>query len=205
MDRRTATGLGIVSILSGILVAIVSVPPTWYGLQPTDAYVFDPEPWTPLWINRELVPALAIIASLGLLAGLGGLVVRDWSVAGRWRRWGGSIALIGMAGVTAGLPAILGPQGASATETIGFLVSLLVWVGGLVLLVIGLLLLAYGYMQTPRPDIGYALLGVLVGVPALSFIVPEWMGSLVVALPITITWAVLGRELLRQSTPLAAE
>jgi hypothetical protein len=203
MQARTAGVLGVVATVSGALTTVLSIPSAWYGVEPTDAYVFDPAVLSPLWISRELVPILGTLAVLGLLAGLGGLVVRDWATAGRARRWGGVAALVGLAGMTAGAPSMLfGPSSTDPAGVIGFLFGFLAVLVGAGLLFVGLLLLGYGYVRTPVPILGYAMLGVAVGVPALSAVVPEPASSLVASLPVLVGWAVIGRDLRERSAPL---
>jgi len=201
--RGWLRSFGGASILGGVLTVLVNVPSTWYGLEPRDSYVFDPPPLSPLWINRELVPVLSVAAAIGLLLGVVGLVRRDWSVAGRARRWGGVGVVVAFVGVTVAVPALLyslrDPAGGVLLTFAGLGVGAL----SLLVLVPSAILLAYGYLKTDRPRLGYAFVGLLVGVPVLGFVVPEPTKAPVAALPIAVAWGVLGVELFRHPDPLS--
>ncbi|MFT4890340.1 MAG: hypothetical protein ACI9YT_001254 [Halobacteriales archaeon] len=203
MASRWLRSFGGASILGGILTVLVSVPTSWYGLEPRDSYVFDPPPLSPLWINREVIPVLSVVAAIGLLLGVAGLVRRDWSVAGRARRWGGVSVVVAFVGVTIAVPALL----YSSRDPVGGVVLTLAGLGvgalSLLILVPSAILLAYGYLKTDRPRVGYAFVGLLVGVPVLGYVVPEPTKATVAALPIAVAWGVLGVELLQHPDPLS--
>lgn len=203
-DQWTRT-TGLVAILGGVLTVIVNVPSDWYGAGPRDSYLFDPAVFSPLWIHRVLVPALSVLAGLGLLVGLLGLIRRDWSRSGRSRRWGGVLGIIGLAMVTLTIPVIV-PTSTSTGDAVLFtLVALLTLVLGLLVLGLGLLLLAYGYSQTTRPRLGYAFIGVIVGIPAFNVISPDVLGSLLAMTPVGVVWILIGLELIDHPDPLERE
>lgn len=203
MARRWIRSFGGAAILGGVLAVLVNVPSTWYGLEPTDSYVFDPPFLSPLWINRELVPVLSVVAAIGLLIGVVGLVRRDWSLGGRAQRWGGVGVVIAFAGVTIAVPAVLysvrDPVGGVVLTFVGLAAGAL----GLLILVPSAILLAYGYLKTDRSHLGYAFVGFLIGVPVLGFVVPEPIKAPLAALPIAVAWGVFGVDLIQHPEPLS--
>ncbi|MFW6384729.1 MAG: hypothetical protein ACOCY7_01180 [Halodesulfurarchaeum sp.] len=196
MDPDREKLFGGLAILGGVLSVIVSVPSSWYGLRPRDSYVFDPQPLSPMWIERELVPVLTVIAIVALLIGLLGLVVRDWSTFGRVRRWGGVGSILGLGGLTVAVPVIL--YASRGRPGVGAIVVLGAFAGGVIsalFLALGLLLLGYGYRAQHRERIGYAFLGVLVVVSVLGFFAPSPYDSLLASLPVAIAWVIVGHDL----------
>lgn len=204
MRDRWSLGLGWGAIVGGVLAVLVQVPASWYGVEARDSYLFDPPTLSPLWINRELVPVLSILAVLGLLLGVVGLVRRDRPVAERIRRWGGFGAIVGLGLLTLAVPMFqYGTSDAGEERIFLTLGAFAIGVLGLVLLVPSLLGLSYGYTRTDRPRLGYAFAGVLVGVPVLSFLIPGPLDALAAALPVGVAWVVLGADLLEHPEPLA--
>lgn len=183
------------SVLGGGLATISSVPPGWYGVEPTDSYVFDPAFLSPLWIERTLVPVLFLGALLGLLVGVGTLVYRDWETT-RWLRVGGSLAVLGGATLGVGLygPDLVTPAGTPAGPIAGLAgFVLLVWGGFLVL--VGGPLLAYAYLKAGRRWLGGAMLGL---VPAMLFVGALFSDPLVDfagSIPLFVLGAMIARDL----------
>ena len=205
MQARWSKVAGGAAITGGLLTLIVSVPSSWYGLQPSDSYLFDPPLGSPLWIDRVLVPILAVLAVLGLLIGLFGLVRRDWPVAGRARKWGGVIGVLGLAFVTIGIPTFLSGPAGGGVDILSALAGLLLGLLGALLLLVSLLLLGWGYSRTERPRLGYAFGATVVVAPGLGYVAPGQFTELVWALPVSLTWMLLGRDLLRWAEPLGRE
>jgi hypothetical protein len=204
MRRQRARALGSASVLGAILAVLTNVPPAWYGLPETDAYLFDPAIFSPLWINRVLVPLLSVVATLGLLGGLVGLVARDWPVAGRARRWGGVGGSVALAGFTVAVPAfVYSMQDTGGTLLLPF-VGLVVGAASLLLFLPSVVLLSYGYVQTSRPRIGYALAVMPLGVVLLGYLVSGPEQSVAAAIPVGITWALVGQDLLDHHEPLGS-
>lgn len=200
MDPGRAKFFGGVATLGGVLSVIVSVPSSWYGLRPRDSYVFDPQPVSPMWIERELVPVLTVVAMVALLIGLLGLVLRDWSTFGGVRRWGGVGSILGLGGLAVAVPVFLyASRGSPGVGAIVVLGAFAVGAISALVLGLGLLLLGYGYRANNRERIGYALLGVVVAVPVLGFFVPSPYDSLLASLPVGIAWIIVGNELWRYS------
>lgn len=196
MDPVRAKVFGGLATLGGVLSVIVSVPSSWYGLRPRDSYVFDPQPLSPMWIERELVPVLTVIALFCLTIGLLGLVLRDWSSFGRVRRWGGVGSILGLGGLSVAVPVFL--YASRGNPGIGAIVVLGAFAGGAIsalILALGLLLLGYGYRAQNRERIGYAFLGVLIAVPVLGFFAPSPYDSLLASIPVAIAWVIVGHDL----------
>lgn len=92
MQERTTRGLGVAALFGAMLSVLVALPGTWYGLPQSDAYVFTPDPFAPLWIHRTLVPFLGVLAITLVLAGVYGLYRRDEPALDG----GGTVAVIGI-------------------------------------------------------------------------------------------------------------
>lgn len=193
------------AIIGGALTVLVSVPPTWYGLTPTDSYLFDAPTFSPLWINRTVVPVLAVLAALGLLAGLVGLVRRDWPAAGRARKWGGVLSVVSLSLVTVSVPSLVTLGTKAGTDVLTSLVLVLVGLFGALLLAPGLLVMAYGYARTDRPRIGYGFAGVVVLAPVIGHLAPDGLASLIGSLPIAAAWMILGVDLWDKADPLGSQ
>lgn len=202
MDSRLRVAAGGSSLVGAALAVLVNVPAGWYGLTARDSYVFEPAVLSPLWIERELVPVLSVLAVVGLLAGLVGLAARDWSVAGRSRRIGWIGAGLALAGLLVAVPTVQTATGGGALVA---LVGLALGALSIVVLAPSLALLAYGHALTERPVIGYAFAGVLVGVPVLGFLAAGALQGLAAVLPVAAAWSVVGADLLRHSGPLGRE
>ena len=199
MDRRWSRRAGVASLLGAVLAVVVSVPGAWYGVVATDSYVFDPPALSPLWYAREVAPLLSVVAAVGLLLGLLGLVRRDWPVVGWPRRWGGAGGVLALAGFAV---AVVAAALTTGGDLFFPLVGLVVGGMSVLLLVPASALLAYGYARTPRPHLGYAFAGLLVGVPVLGYLAPEAAQLFFASLPVGAAWAVFGVELLRHPDPL---
>jgi len=195
-EQRTRL-FGLVAALGGIMSVLVSVPGQWYGVPQTDSYVFHPDPFTPLWIQRAVVPGLIAVVTVFLVAGLLGLVLRDRPVAGRWRRLGGVGAVIGLTFLAlsvVGLTYLSTGSGATQGTTVDLL-SLALGGIGLLVFVPSLVALIVGYVLTARPYPGYALGGAAILTPYLSYIGLETIGRLVAMLPVGAAWVAVGIEL----------
>jgi hypothetical protein len=196
MDDRLIRLAGSASILGGLLTLLVSVPPRWYGLGATDSYVFAPELFSPLWVDRTLVPALSGLAVIGLLAGLTALVRRDWAAYGRLRRWSSILALLGFSALSAaaiGGLVLAGNQ--SGTEVFTAIAVLLAGSFGILLFVPGSIGLGYGYVRAGKRAVGGGLVAVPVLVPVFAYTSLSPIPGLLTMLPVSITWVLVGRDL----------
>lgn len=212
MDERTSEALGALSALGGVLAVVAAAPSRWYGVPDTDAYVFSPTAFSPLWVERTVMPVVAALAVVLLILGAGGLVARDLSIAGRLRRWSGYVAVVGLSliGVVLLFDAATGGSlwtgSAGAGSVLTFLVAFLVLLLGLALALPALVTLGVGYARTDRRTVGYAL----VAGPALSvlFSVSGWVGlpgaakGLGIVVPFAAAFVVVGRELWTRSDPV---
>ncbi|MFP4530366.1 MAG: hypothetical protein ACLFNC_03655 [Halodesulfurarchaeum sp.] len=195
MTDRWRWVAGLSSVLGGVLAILSSVPPGWYGVEPTDSYVFDPAMFSPLWIERTLVPLLFLGALVGLLVGVGALVYRDWTTT-RSHRVGGSLAILGGATLAVGRygPDLVTPAGTPVGPIAGLVgFALLLWSG--LLLLIGVPLLAVAYFRAGRPWLAGTMLAV---VPAMLFVgslVPGPVADLAGSLPLFVLGVVIARDL----------
>lgn len=212
MEASRAKAFGAAATLGAVLSVASSVPSSWFGAPETDAFVFDPAVFSPLWIERTLVPWASVLAGLLLLAGFAGLVARDREVADRARRWGGYVALGGLALLVVTLFAFAVGMGASRGGS--ELVTVVFILGGTVVGLVALLLLGpglvtagVGYARTDRPTVGYALAGgtalSALATAAVWTIDPATgLGFLPTVVPFAAALAVVGRELWTHPEPL---
>lgn len=212
MDARLAKGFGACSVAGALAALVAAVPAGWYGYRETDAYVFDPAAFSPAWIDRHLVPLLALLAGVLLLVGLAGLVARDRPVARRLRVWSGSVAVAGIGLlVVAALLFYLSDAAAAGgadelTGALFVLAGLLTGLAGAALSWLGLVAAGVGYALTDRPRVGYALVGgpvlaALIG--AAGYVVDvQAVGGLPVVLPLAAAFAVVGHDLWTHREPL---
>lgn len=212
MQASSAKGFGAAAVLGALLSVATSVPSRWFGGPETDAFLFNPAVFSPLWIERTLVPATSVLAGALVLAGVAGLVARDRDVAGRARRWGGYVTVAGLAMLEVTLVAFAIGMGASRGGS--ELVTVVFVLGGTVvgllaglLLVPGMLTVGVGYARTERPTVGYALLGGLglsvLSTVAVSFLDPATgLGFLPTVVPFAAAIGVVGWELWTHPEPL---
>lgn len=204
MDGTRARLFGFAAVLGAVFSVLAAVPGRWYGVPQTDSFVFHPDPFTGLWIQRAVIPGLTAVASACLVVGLAGLVLRDRPVAGRLRRWGGvgtvigltlvALSLVGFTYLSTGRGAIQG-EGADV-------LSLAVGGIGLLVLVPSLVSLIVGYASTARPLPGYALGGAAILTPIVSYVGFGAVSGLVATLPLAAAWTVLGVELWSHPDPV---
>lgn len=190
--------------LGGVLAVIVSIPGSWYGIPETDSYVFTPPPPDPLWFTRDVVPILTIAASLGLLLAVGGLITRDYRVAGKWRRAGSVGTLVGLLGTTV----VAALFAYSSPSEIGGAVTILVAFGGLLVsalvLVVSLVALGVGYLKANRTRLGAVLIGVVVAVAVLWFASPASLGPLPAGLVVAVAGIAVAVDLWTHPDPVEA-
>ena len=203
MERRYTRILGLVATLGGLFLVISAVPPGWYGIPDLDSYVFDPGVGTPLWIHRNVLPSLAVLGVLGIFLGILGLVNRDWPAAGRLRRWSGVAALIGLGGLVITTPLLTyGTFGAAGTSSLTALVGVAMGIVSVLVTTIALVVLGMSYLRTDRPQLGYALGGVVVVLPLVVYVAPDSMATFAASLPVAIAVAIVGHDLYHRPEPL---
>jgi len=209
MRERTIRAFGGGAALGAALAVLASVPTRWYGAPQTDAYLFDPAVLSPLWVERTLVPAATVLAVVLLVAGVAALTARDWAVAGRARRWGGSTATLGLAfvGFTA-LTLAVGRGSGALTGSLLVIVGVLVGLVGALLALVGLVVAGVGHARAGRSTVGYALAGgtglaTLVAVVGVVGDLPDVLGFLPFAVPFAAGFAAVGHELWTHPGPVA--
>lgn len=204
MEPRHSRILGIVAALGGFLLLVSTLPPGWYGVPDLESYVFDPGVGSPLWIHRNVMPALSVLGVFGLFLGLLGLLRRDWSTEGRMRRWSGVAALFGLGGLVITTPLLAYVTfGDSGADTMTALVGVVL--GGLSVLVltISLVFLGVGYLRTTRPILGYALGGIVVVLPLVVYIAPDSMATFAASLPVALVATIVGHDLYHRPEPVS--
>lgn len=203
MAHRETRLTGVAAALGGLFLLVSAIPGGWYGVASLDSYVFDPPIGSPLWFHRSVAPALAVLGVFGLFLGLLGLLRRDWSVAGRLRRWSGVLALIGLGGLTATSPLFAYESlGNTAASTIVALAGFALAAASAVIFVPALVALALGYLRTNRPALGYALGWVVVAVPLAVYLVPSSTSAFAAALPVAASAVAIGHDLFHRPEPL---
>lgn len=196
MDERTARGFGAAAALGAVLAVVASVPSRWFGTPQTDAYLFDPATFSPLWIERSLVPMASVLAGLLVVVGVSGLVARDRRVAGRLRRFGGYAAVAGLTMVVPALGAFsLTRTGTGPFDALVLVLGLLVGVVGVVLAVPAMIAAGVGYVRAGRSVVGYAL----AAGPLLAVVLPVGASAAVGGLGV----GVLPAMVLFAAAPLA--
>lgn len=193
-DRWRNLGAGI-TVTGGLLLFIGSMPPTWFGYEQGDSYLFDPAVFSPIWIERVLLPVLVLVGSVGLLIGIAGLVYRDWQES-RLLRWAGPTSIVGAIALLAG---IYGPDLLTTADTtvgpIPALAGLALAIWGLLLLLVGGPLLAYAYLRIEKRRLGWALLSFIPAGILLGWVFPEGLGELAGAVPWLVLAFVIAMEL----------
>lgn len=200
MEPRTRRILGLAAILGGIGAVIVNVPSAWYGATPGDSFVFSPPMFTPLWIERTVVPVASVVAGVLLVGGLMGLVARDWQGMARLGRAGGATAITGLSIVAIAQIGVHATPGAGGVGTaLLTLGAILAAFTGLLLVIIGLALLGIGYLRLDATRLGYALIGGPVG--ALLFVGGSFLlglgtgGGFLSVVPLCLAFVVVGYDL----------
>ncbi|WP_425601214.1 hypothetical protein [Haloplanus halobius] len=197
--------VGDLTILGGVLAIVATVPPRWYGPIPTDSYVFEPPLFSPLWIERVVLPPLSVLAALLVVVGLLSLFRRDRPWMGRWHRWSASAAILGGAVGTLATTLFAATGGgsddltAAATALLGALLALV----ALVFALPGLIGWGIGYLRAERDrqTLGLALVGapvlaaLFVAVGAVVGSVAELAGGLPTVLPFAALAVVVGVDL----------
>ncbi|MFB6094214.1 MAG: hypothetical protein ABEJ77_04670 [Halanaeroarchaeum sp.] len=203
MDERRSRRAGIAAAVGGALLAAASIPAPWYGAPRLDAYVFHPPVGSPLWVRHEVVPILVVVGVALSFVGFVAVLVRDWADAGALRRWSGLLAAVGGGGLTLATPLLVYVSfGDRPTSTLSALGAIVVALVAAILFVPATIVLGIGYLRSERPRVGGALLGMVIGVPALAWILPGGLATVGPGLVAAIAGATLGRDLYRHHDPL---
>jgi hypothetical protein len=196
--------VGALTALGGVLALVAAVPTRWFGPMPTDSYVFDPPRFSALWMERTVVPVLALAAVLLVTAGLLSLFRRDRDRMPRWQCWTAIVGLIGASvGTLATVLLVTAGRGTMGdpTNTLNTLLGAALALLAFALLVPGLLAWGAGYLRGDRPVLGGAVVGMLV-LPVLVVAASVVLdvgdgvaGALPVAVPVAAAVGVVGRDL----------
>ena len=187
VGARAQTAGAVGAAMGGLALFLSALPPAWYGATPGDSYVFDPPPFSPLWIDRVLLPSLAVLGTVGLLVGLGTLLRRDWQL-GSLLRWSGGATLLGGSALIVGLygPELVTPETTVVPTTALAGLAIALW--GLLLCLAGGPLLAFAYLRAGKRRLGWGLLAVVPAGLLFAWALPDPAGNLVGAL----AWVGLG-------------
>ena len=195
---------GGLTAVGGLCTVVATLPTRWLGPRPTDSYVFDPPRFSALWVERAVVPAVAVAAALLILTGLLALFRRDRERMARWQRWFAVVAVVGVAvGTLATMLVVSAGSGGTADPTAALNVLAGVGLGllGLLLTLPGLVAWGAGYLRSGRRRLGAALAGgpvvtlavLVANVGAgVSF---DGVGGLPIALPVALAVGVVGYDL----------
>lgn len=190
------------AVLGSLFFLLSHLSPTLYGLPVSDAYVFDPALFSPPWIRRTLLPWVGVLGSALLVGGIAGLVVRDRSVAGRWRRQSGYVAVTGLLLLVIAQSLFTMVPDDNSGVVFLVLVAVLVALVGSVMALFGLVVMGLQYIRTTRPAIGYVLVfGSILSVGGI--VVGAYADGGLALLPIPLTSFVVGYELWRRAEPLS--
>jgi len=197
-SNRAVGGL---TALGGICTVVATIPTRWYGPRPTDSYVFDPPRFSALWIERTVVPVVAVGAALLMLVGLLALFRRDRERMARWQRWFAVVALVGAAVGTLATVLLVSTGGratADPTAALNALLGAALALFGTVIVLPGSLAWGIGYLRAGRRRLGIALAGgpaAAVLIVAGSVVTDVEFGALPVVLPVALTGLVVGYDL----------
>lgn len=201
LDRFT----GALAVLGGVCLLVASVPARLYRGPPGDSYVFDPPLFSGLWVQRVVIPVLAVLAVVGVFAVVVGLLRRDRG-EGRWHDVAGGLTVFG-AGILVVASVLLAGSGSLSGGEPDVVGALVVAAGALGGLLAGLLVVVagafwgVGYLRRGRRRVGVTLVVVplvtLLLVVLATFVeLPTGTGLLVV-LPTVAGLVVLGVDLWR--------
>ena len=195
MAESWRRGAALAAVVGASLYVVSSIPPTWYGSTPTDSYVFDPALFSPLWLERELLPLFALVGTLGLIGGLVALVYRDWG-SNRSQTIGGALSVLGAISFVAGLygPDLVAPANTPVGPVSGLAGFALAAWGGLLLLVGGPLL-AYSYIRADRGRLGWTMLGFVPAGAVLEYLFLAGFGDFVSTIPVLVLGVAIAWDL----------
>ncbi|MGM0371006.1 MAG: hypothetical protein ACQEQJ_00695 [Halobacteriota archaeon] len=190
-------GPALAALLGGVLALLAAIPPAWFGSRPQQSYQFDPPAFSPLWIERELLPALAVLAALGLLVGLAALVWRDRERSGLLRG-AGAAAVLGASLLTISLFGLTVASGdTGAPDPFSSIAWLLPGLFGGLLLVVGLVLLGVLYLRRGRSRLGGVLVAVAPATIGSGVLLPEPVAGVASSGALTVLGVALSLELHR--------
>ncbi|GAA5433518.1 hypothetical protein Hjap01_03005 [Haloarcula japonica] len=155
MWRRSYRFAGPILGLGAVCLLITAVPlELWPTPRPGDSYVFNPPPFSAIWVQRTLRPRLIISANALLLIGLGTVLRRDSASMSRLQRVFAFSALVGAGACLLGTLLFT----TAGTNDIGReLTAFLIWALAIPLILLGLVVWGTGYLRADSTRLGVAL------------------------------------------------
>lgn len=155
MWRRSYRLAGPILGLSAVCLLITAVPlELWPTPHPGDSYVFNPPPFSAIWVQQTLRPGLIMGANALLVVGLGAVLRRDSAAMSRLQRGFAFGALFGTGGCLLGTLLFT----TAGTDDIGReLTAFLIWALAIPLIILGLVGWGAGYLRADSTRLGAAL------------------------------------------------
>ena len=155
MWRRSYRLAGPILGLSAVCLLVTAVPlELWPTPRPGDSYVFNPPPFSAIWVQRTLRPGLVISANALLVVGLGTVLRRDSASMSRLQR---AFALGALFGAGACLLGTLLFTTAGTNDIGRELTAFLIWALAIPLVILGLVGWGIGYLRADSTRLGAAL------------------------------------------------
>ncbi len=155
MWRRSSQIAGSLLGLSAVCLLVTTVPlELWPTPRPGDSYVFNPPPFSAIWVQQTLRPGLIIGANALLVVGLSAVLGRDSTSMSRLQRAFAFGALFGTGACLLGTLLFT----TAGTDDIGReLTAFLIWALAIPLILLGLIGWGIGYLRADSTRLGAAL------------------------------------------------
>lgn len=155
MWRRSSQIAGSLLGLSAVCLLVTTVPlELWPTPRPGDSYVFNPPPFSAIWVQQTLRPGLIIGANALLVVGLSAVLRRDSTSMSRLQRAFAFGALFGTGACLLGTLLFT----TAGTDDIGReLTAFLIWALAIPLILLGLIGWGIGYLRADSTRLGAAL------------------------------------------------
>ncbi|AAV44804.1 unknown (plasmid) [Haloarcula marismortui ATCC 43049] len=155
MWRRSSQIAGSLLGLSAVCLLVTTVPlELWPTPRPGDSYVFNPPPFSAIWVQQTLRPGLIIGANALLVVGLSAVLRRDSASMSRLQRAFAFGALFGTGACLLGTLLFT----TAGTDDIGReLTAFLIWALAIPLILLGLIGWGAGYLRADSTRLGAAL------------------------------------------------
>jgi hypothetical protein len=155
MWRRSSQIAGSLLGLSAVCLLVTTVPlELWPTPRPGDSYVFNPPPFSAIWVQQTLRPGLIIGANALLVVGLSAVLRRDSTSMSRLQRAFAFGALFGTGACLLGTLLFT----TAGTDDIGReLTAFLIWALAIPLILLGLIGWGAGYLRADSTRLGAAL------------------------------------------------
>jgi hypothetical protein len=155
MWRRSSQIAGSLLGLSAVCLLVTTVPlELWPTPRPGDSYVFNPPPFSAIWVQQTLRPGLIIGANALLVVGLSAVLRRDSTSMSRLQRAFAFGALFGTGACLLGTLLFT----TAGTDDIGReLTAFLIWALAIPFVILGLIGWGIGYLRADSTRLGAAL------------------------------------------------